>query len=360
VTDGLFHIAGDGTLAAMAVAPFDAEAVLQELLVSHPDLLAGGQMNPGAPRRWALVRREQGVPDREGPGYRFSVDHLFVDQDAVPTLVEVKRSTDTRIRREVVGQMLDYAANGVRYWPVDDLRAAFQTSQQALGHDPAEAIAALCGDPDMTVDSFFLRVADNLRAGRVRMVFVADVIPDELRRITEFLNEQMSPAEVFAVEVRQFRAPGYDGMVIVPAVYGRTAATSVKDARSSKTAREEQLAASKPSTHAALKLCEELARDLGLVARVSAGGLIIQTSSNRTVAAVYLAPWDSIEVPLKQLRDAGRDGVADEIGTRLQRMTPKPLTGRHPQFPTGDAIGDNWPEVRSILELMARTQQGRD
>jgi hypothetical protein len=31
----------------------------------------------------------------------------------VPTLLEVKRSSDTRIRREVVGQMLDYAANGV-------------------------------------------------------------------------------------------------------------------------------------------------------------------------------------------------------------------------------------------------------
>ena len=31
-----------------------------------------------------------------------------------PTLVEVKRSSDTRIRREVVGQMLDYAANGQR------------------------------------------------------------------------------------------------------------------------------------------------------------------------------------------------------------------------------------------------------
>jgi hypothetical protein len=31
-----------------------------------------------------------------------------LDQDAVPTLVEVKRSSDTRIRREVMGQMSDY------------------------------------------------------------------------------------------------------------------------------------------------------------------------------------------------------------------------------------------------------------
>ena len=29
----------------------------------------------------------------------------------IPTLVEVKRGTETRNRREVVGQILDYAAN---------------------------------------------------------------------------------------------------------------------------------------------------------------------------------------------------------------------------------------------------------
>jgi hypothetical protein len=34
------------------------------------------------------------------------------------------------------------------------------------------------------------------------MVFVADVIPDELLRITEFLNGQMNTAEVVAVEVK--------------------------------------------------------------------------------------------------------------------------------------------------------------
>lgn len=48
------------------------------------------------------------------------MDHLFVDQDAIPTLVEVKRSSDTRIRREVVGQLLEYSV------PWDSLLAASQ------------------------------------------------------------------------------------------------------------------------------------------------------------------------------------------------------------------------------------------
>src|SRR4051794_31066731 len=93
--DGLFHIDEHGTLVAMTETPYAAEDVLQALLERHPDLLAGGQMTPGGPRRWALIAREQGVPDREEvAGTRWSIDHLFVDQDAVPTLVEVKRSTD--------------------------------------------------------------------------------------------------------------------------------------------------------------------------------------------------------------------------------------------------------------------------
>jgi hypothetical protein len=35
--------------------------------------------------------------------------------------VEVKCNIDTRIRPEVVGQMLDYVANAVVYWPVEAL-----------------------------------------------------------------------------------------------------------------------------------------------------------------------------------------------------------------------------------------------
>src|SRR3954447_12955142 len=186
MTDGLFHISGQGHLVALSVTPYEAESVLQGLLETHPDLLAGGQMTPEEPRRWALVKREQGVPDRDDSGSRWSVDHLFVDQDAVPTLVEVKRSTDTRIRREVVGQMLDYAANGVRYWPIESLELAFEATQAELGNEPSETLALLCEDLDVTVSEFFARVGDNLRAGRIRMVFVADVIPDELMRITEF------------------------------------------------------------------------------------------------------------------------------------------------------------------------------
>jgi hypothetical protein len=73
--------------------------------------------------------------------------------------------------------------------------------------------------PD-AVHTFWSNVKTNLQAGRVRMVFVADLIPVELRRIVEFLNQQMDPAEVLAVEVKQFVGDGV--RTLVPRVIGQT------------------------------------------------------------------------------------------------------------------------------------------
>ena len=41
-------------------------------------------MDEQNPRRWLLVSREVGVPIEEGGGDWMSLDHLFLDQDAVP------------------------------------------------------------------------------------------------------------------------------------------------------------------------------------------------------------------------------------------------------------------------------------
>ena len=114
---GIFLVRGDHELVELTPQPYPQEDLLQELLARYPNLLAGDQITPSAPRRWLLVRRETPVPDTLDGSGRWSLDHLFLDQDGVPTLVEVKRASDTRGRREVVAQMLDYAANGVAYWP---------------------------------------------------------------------------------------------------------------------------------------------------------------------------------------------------------------------------------------------------
>ncbi|MBL9164633.1 MAG: hypothetical protein JNL18_18035 [Planctomycetaceae bacterium] len=207
------------SLVAMEDTAYDSEKLLQELLANYPDLLAGEQINSDDPRRWLLVMREMSIPGEEEGRARWSLDHLFIDQDGVPTLVEVKRSTDTRIRREVVGQMLDYAANAVAYWPVEEIRAKFESRCESVGEDPDELLSQFLRE-EQDNETFWQRVKTNLQAKRLRMVFLADTIPAELRRVVEFLNEQMDPAEVIAIEVKQFVG---DGMkALVPRVLGQT------------------------------------------------------------------------------------------------------------------------------------------
>jgi hypothetical protein len=216
------YIKRGSALIEMTEQPYDAEDVLQGLIAEHPDLLAGEEDGEQR-KRWLLVRREIGVGDEPDAASRWSLDHLFLDEEGVPTLVEVKRSADTRIRREVVGQMLDYAANAASYWAVDRIRDAFESSRHDAGRDPDADLAAHIG-PDEDPERFWQEVATNLQAGRLRLVFVADTIPRELRRIVEFLNEQMTRTDVVAVEVRQYVAVGTDMVTLVPRVIGQTQA----------------------------------------------------------------------------------------------------------------------------------------
>ncbi len=216
---------------------YDSESLLQELLADYPDLLAGDQIDLEEPRRWLLVSREMAVPGEEDGAGRWSLDHLFLDQDAIPTLVEVKRSSDTRIRREVVGQMLDYAANAVVYWPVEAIRSQFERTTERQGLDPAITLQNFLGDKG-NADEFWQTVKTNLQAGKIRLVFVADEVPQELRRVVEFLNGQMDPAEVLAIEVKQYVGEG-DHITLVPRLIGQT--TAAQQRKSGGTSKQQKI-----------------------------------------------------------------------------------------------------------------------
>ncbi len=162
---GVFVLSDAQGLVALTPSEFVREDDFQQLLEKYPALLSGNQADAGKSRRSLLIKREKSIPAEGGGSGRWSVNHLFVDQDGTPTLVEVKRQSDTRLRREVVGQMLDYAANAVVYWPVEQLRAEFEQSCAANGTNPEEEIRdrlALEGDAEL----LWQRVKTNLQAGR--------------------------------------------------------------------------------------------------------------------------------------------------------------------------------------------------
>jgi hypothetical protein len=217
-------------LIALEETGYVNEKALQDFLVTYPDLLPGDQINPENPRRWLLVAREMGVPGDTDETGRWSLDHLFLDQDGIPTFVECKRATDTRGRREVVAQMLDYAANGTMYWSIDKLRQAATETAAKQGKSLDDLITNLLGQEEsaeeeskLAIEKFWVLVEHNLREPRIRLIFVADSTPKELRRLVEFLNEEMTNIEVLAVEIKQYQGvSSTQQRALVPRVVGLT------------------------------------------------------------------------------------------------------------------------------------------
>jgi hypothetical protein len=116
--------------------------------------------------------------------------------------------------------MLEYAANAVVHWSADELRATFETRERENGRDPAELLSQVIGTDEP--EHFWEQLRTNLAASRLRLIFVADEIPAELRRLVEFLNEQMQSAEVLAVEVKQYVDSEGQHQTLVPRLVGQT------------------------------------------------------------------------------------------------------------------------------------------
>jgi hypothetical protein len=309
MSDSLFLLGDDKILRRMSSTAFETEDIFQDLLARFPDLLTDADFGESTARRWILVGREAAVPDKEGGAGRWSLDHLFLDQDGVPTLVEIKRATDTRARREVVAQMLDYAANAVSWWRVEDIAQAFELNSQKSGSTAQARLATLLevGEPD--VEAFWRGVQANLSSGRIRMIFVADQIAPELERIVEFLNEQMNPATVVALELRPF-ASGTD-RILAPRLIGVTSRATAKSVANPNVATsvEDWLSTAcneKYASLAQLKRFLDLTTSEGAISAVAGQSIAIDfPSTPENIRVGYIRPDGRTAISGWMLRKAG-------------------------------------------------------
>lgn len=358
MSPGIFVIGSNDELVEMAIQPYETEGVLQKLLEDYPEVLGGEEES--STRRFALIKREAGIASHEGGSDRWSLDHLFVDDGGVPTFVEVKRSSDTRIRREVVGQMLDYAANGISHWQVEILRQQFETTQAAKGEDPSDVLRDLLGE-ESDVDAFWDRVGTNLSAKKVRLVFLADEIPSELRALIEFLNEQMRTVEVLGLEVKQYAGEGL--RTLVASSVGQTQAAQQAKGEREPSARERlyidfweqflpQLHAAHPgwtrsTTPSKVSWMELPAK------RTNVSYSINFTGPGRLRAEVYLYKGSETFPQLL----AKREEIEKAFGEPLSwEELPDKLASRIAVYRDGDvAMRDDWPNYTSwFIEKAAR------
>lgn len=223
--DYVFRIDGE-RLERLPARPFrlgllghTLEAALQRLLELHPEVVPGTQIDPGAedPPRFALLRREM-------PIGAWSLDHVLVDQRGILTLVEAKLVQNPEARREVMGQIMEYAANAREAWGGGRLRERATEFWQQSGRQIDDILREQLGD-DVDIEELWSAIDANLNSGKFRLLLASDELRPEVRRIIEYLNGELRNAEVYGLELKCY---GTDEktFVLVPRLVGRTQATA--------------------------------------------------------------------------------------------------------------------------------------
>lgn len=192
------------------------EEALQNILENHPQIIPGTQINPENPPKFLLLRREL-------PLSGWSLDHLYVDNEGVLTLLETKLFDNPDARREVIGQIVEYGAYASECWEVAKLRQYASEFWQKKGKKLDEVIRDTFGE-GVEIEDFWNKVEENIEKRQLRLMIAADKLRPEVRRMIEFLNNEMRNVEVLGLECKFYGEEDQE-IVIVSRIIGQTQVT---------------------------------------------------------------------------------------------------------------------------------------
>lgn len=192
-------------------------------------------------------------------------------------------------------------------------------------------------------------MGEQLVAGRVRLLLVADRILLEVQTVVEYLNEQLRAAEVLAVELTRYAGSGR--AVLVPRVISRTATARRVKRHGDQRDYQQMLADADPATVELDQRLDELAASHQLVAKT--------LPRSRQFAGPH---GPVLDVLLAPTREAGLNTEADDVLARLNQLTERPLPPKLPGVPTHHVL-EHWDHFATellpeLLELRARADQG--
>jgi hypothetical protein len=143
----------------------------------------GDQAHRFAPVAFALDLATDRVElGAEVPG---AIDNFMVTPSALPVLVECKLWRNPEGRREVIGQILDYAKELSR-WSSSDLQREVRRRLKREGNPLLEMVQAV--DPAIDEMQFNDALIANLRRGRFLLLIVGDGIREGVEAIAEYLQ----------------------------------------------------------------------------------------------------------------------------------------------------------------------------
>lgn len=190
-----------------------AENWLQKFLLRERELLPLEQVEPGA-GKFIPVCGELPLPKSGGTVF---LDVFGVTSAGRPVLVECKLWRNPQARREVIAQILEYAAL-LRGWSYADLTARLKAKLGWEGANPlytqAAALGCLLSEADFT-DA----VSRNLRNGDFHLIVAGDGIREDAQAIAEHIGDK--GARIALVEFQRWE-DSEGNRLIVPSVPFRT------------------------------------------------------------------------------------------------------------------------------------------
>jgi len=206
---------------------FASEEELQTFLKEHPDLMPLEEIELDAPGL-LCIGWEVGLASG-------AEDILYIDQNGLLTVVETKLRRNPEARREVVGQILEYAAQMSTWSSADVERQAqkfFASPEAPEEYRDCALEKALQRfqesrgvPPDFSYDDFLQQVQTNIDRGRFRLVIAIDEPPEPLLETVEFVNRFSERFEMFLVQLKRFRDLAREQNIFVPALFGKVAGT---------------------------------------------------------------------------------------------------------------------------------------
>ena len=188
-----------------------SEAEIQSLIQAHPQCLPIAEIDPLFSNPVPICTE---LSTLAGP-----IDNFMVTASGLPVLVECKLWKNPQARREVVGQILDYA-NALSRWTSSDLQ---REASRRLKHE-GNALLDLVRAAGHKVDemAFNDALSLNLRRGRFLLLIVGDGIREGVEAIAEYLQAHAGLHFTLGlVELPVYQMPDMSKLV-VPRVLART------------------------------------------------------------------------------------------------------------------------------------------
>lgn len=215
-------IGPDQAVLPLERVPFDQRLIdegwLQELLRAQPALLPLAEIEPVfAP---AVCIGQEVSTKKVG-----SIDLLYISPTGYLTVVETKLWRNPEARREVIGQILDYARD-LTTWTYDDLDKVTRAyARHYLGKDLSPfQLAQSVADESIDEAAFVDTVSLNLRQARFLLIIAGDGIRESVEDLVAFLQQTPPlPFTLALVELLLYNAPAPPGaLLVVPQVVART------------------------------------------------------------------------------------------------------------------------------------------